>query len=48
MSSSEFRVKKIKNDNITVEEEKNDKTSYAFWKVSYHNIDFSSLTEVSK
>jgi len=25
MSSSEFRVKKIKNDNITVEEEKNDK-----------------------
>ena len=24
------------------------KISYAFWKVSYHNIDFSSLTEVSK
>lgn len=35
-------------NNVQVKEEKNNKTSYAFWKVSYHNIDFSSLTEVSK
>lgn len=35
-------------NNVQVKEEKNNKISYAFWKVSYHNIDFSSLTEVSK
>lgn len=35
-------------NNVQVKQEKNDKTSYALWKVSYHNIDFSSLTEVSK
>lgn len=39
MSSSEFRVKKIKNDNITVEEEKNDKKTwfFLFWR-KYGNI----------
>ena len=35
-------------NNVQVKEEKNNKISYAFWKVSYHNIDFSNLTEVSK
>lgn len=33
-------------NNIPVKKEKDNKTSYDFWKVIYHDIDFNSLTEV--
>lgn len=33
-------------NNVKVKEENDGKTSYAFWKVPYHNIDFDILTEV--
>lgn len=33
-------------NNIPVKKEKDNKTTYDFWKVIYHDIDFSSLTEV--
>ena len=33
------------NNNVLV---KNDKETYDFWKVTYHDIDFSNLTEVTK
>lgn len=34
-------------NNVKVKEENDGKTSYAFWKVPYHNIDFNILTEVN-
>lgn len=34
-------------NNVKVKEENDGKTSYAFWKVPYHNIDFDILTEVN-
>lgn len=34
------------NNNVTVKREENGKTVYDFWKVIYHDIDFSSLKEV--
>ena len=33
-------------NSIKVKEEKNGDTSYAFWKVTYHDIDFESLSEI--
>lgn len=33
-------------NNVQVKREKNGKTSYDFWKVNYHNIDFDILSEV--
>ena len=33
-----------KND-VKVKSKKNNKDVYDFWKVTYHNIDFDSLTE---
>ena len=33
-------------NNIPVKKEKDNKTTYDFWKVIYHDIDFNSLTEV--
>lgn len=36
------------NNNIAVKKEVDGKTSYDFWKVSYHDIDFSSLTPKEK
>ena len=34
-------------NNITVKKEVNGKTTYEFWKVTYHDIDFDTLTEVN-
>lgn len=34
------------NNNISVKNEKNDKTTYDFYKVIYHDIDFKNLTKV--
>ena len=36
------------NNNVIVKREINNKTNYDFWKVNYHNIDFTSLTKVTK
>ena len=33
-------------NNVQVKREVNGKVTYDFWKVNYHNIDFSTLTEV--
>ena len=33
-------------NNVVVKNEKQDPVSYDFWKVSYHDIDFSELHEV--
>ncbi len=33
---------------VDVKTERNDKVVYDFWKVTYHDIDFKSLTEVTK
>ena len=33
-------------NNVTVKKTSGKKTSYDFWKVTYHDIDFSTLTEV--
>lgn len=35
-------------NNISVKVTNNDETSYHFWKVPYHNIDFKLLTKVDK
>lgn len=35
-------------NNVTVKREEDNKVFYDFWKVSYHNIDFTTLTRVSK
>jgi len=35
-------------NNVEVSYESNGKTKYAFWKVAYHDIDFSTLTKVKK
>lgn len=32
--------------NVAVKAERNDETVYDFWKVPYHDIDFSTLTEI--
>ncbi len=34
-------------NNIQVKQNRNGKTVYDFWKVTYHDIDFDSLTEVN-
>ena len=34
-------------NNITIKKTENDKTSYDFWKVNYHDIDFDSLTPIN-
>ena len=34
-------------NNIQIKKTNNNKTSYDFWKVNYHDIDFEDLTEVS-
>ena len=36
------------NNNINVKREENGKILYDFWKVTYHNIDFKTLTEVKE
>lgn len=36
------------NNNVIVKRENNKKRTYDFWKVNYHNIDFTSLTKVTK
>ena len=33
-------------NNVEVKQTKNGKVTYDFWKVTYHDIDFNSLTEV--
>ena len=33
-------------NNVIVKNEKYDKVSYDFWKVTYHDIDFNNLHEV--
>ena len=33
-------------NNIQIQKEENGKTTYDFWKVNYHNIDFDNLTEI--
>lgn len=33
-------------NNIQIKKEENGKTTYDFWKVNYHNIDFDNLTEI--
>ena len=33
-------------NNIKIKKEENGKITYDFWKVTYHNIDFDTLTEV--
>lgn len=35
-------------NNILVKRENNNKVTYDFWKVNYHNIDFTVLTKVTK
>ena len=32
--------------NIQIKKEENGKTTYDFWKVNYHNIDFDNLTKI--
>lgn len=34
------------NNNIQIKKEIDDKVSYDFWKVTYHNIDFNALSEL--
>ena len=34
-------------NNIKVKQTNDDKTTYDFWKVTYHDIDFTNLTEVN-
>ena len=34
-------------NNIKIKKEENGKTTYDFWKVAYHDIDFDTLTEVN-
>lgn len=34
-------------NNIQIKKEENGKTTYDFWKVIYHNIDFDNLTEIN-
>ncbi len=34
-------------NNIKVKNTENNETSYDFWKVTYHDIDFDSLTPVN-
>lgn len=34
-------------NNIQIKKEQNGKTTYDFWKVIYHNIDFDNLTEIN-
>lgn len=36
------------NNNVQVKTERNDETVYDFWKVPYHEIDFSTLHEAKK
>ena len=36
------------NNNVEVKRTTNNKTYYDFYKINYHNIDFTSLTKVSK
>lgn len=36
------------NHNISTKKEEKEDTSYDFWKVTYHDIDFSTLTEIEK
>ena len=36
------------NNKVDVKTKRNGKTVYDFWKVTYHDIDFKTLTEVSK
>ena len=33
-------------NNIQIKKEENNKTTYDFWKINYHNIDFDNLTEI--
>ena len=33
-------------NNVQVKNEKNGKVTYDFWKVTYHDIEFESLTEI--
>ena len=33
-------------NNVKIKKEENGKTTYDFWKVTYHDIDFDTLTEV--
>ena len=35
-------------NNIKIKKTINNKTTYDFWKINYHNIDFETLTEVSQ
>ena len=35
-------------NNVSVKRENDNKVFYDFWKVSYHNIDFATLTKVTK
>ncbi len=35
------------NNNITVKKEKNGKITYDFWKITYHDIDFSNLNKTN-
>ena len=34
-------------NNVAIKKTINDKTTYDFWKINYHDIDFNSLTEVN-
>lgn len=34
-------------NNIQIKKEENGKTTYDFWKVIYHNVDFDNLTELN-
>ena len=34
------------NNNVEIKKEINGKTTYDFWKVTYHDVDFTTLTEV--
>ena len=36
------------NNNVEVKRTTNNKTYYDFYKINYHNIDFTNLTKVSK
>ena len=36
------------NNNVEVKRTTNNKTYYDFYKINYHNIDFTKLTKVSK
>ena len=35
------------NHNIKIKNNKNGQTTYDYWKVTYHDIDFKNLTEVT-